>query len=344
MLTKYLTISYLKNLFFIFIALLLFFVGLDYVLNVKNLPNSANLQTLYIMYKSFYAADLLLPISIIFAMIATKIQLIRSNELVAIYSLGYSKKEVLKPLFFTSLFIVLLSIFLHTTPFSYAYQNAENIRKYGVISNSTTNLFFKYNDSYIFFKKLFPIQKKANDIRIFEVSNQRLKKIIKAKEANFINNSWKIKNATIIENLNQKIDIKKNQNLTLLKGFKPKILDSVYEGKTSFSIVDALYAIKLLKEQKIDIKKIKAALYAQIFYPLFAPFLMIIIFYFVPITQRVFSLTLFSFGAIIFTLFIWGLFFTLMRLSFVGVLAPEISTILPILLLAIIASIFYKKF
>lgn len=345
MIAKYLTILYLKNLFFIFIALMAFFVGLDYIQNAKNLPNSANLQTLYIIYKSFYALDLLLPISIVFAMIAAKIHLIRSNELIAIYSLGYSKKSVVKPFFLTSMIIVLIYIFLHATSFSYSYQKAENIRKYSVISSSTTNLFFKFNNDYIFFKKLYPVQKRGENIRVFEVENQKLKKIISAKEAHFEKNSWKINNAVIMDILpNKKIKIKKGLNLTLLKGFKPKILDSVYEGKSSFSILDALYAIKLFEKQNINVQKIKAALYSQIIYPFFAPFLMIVIFYFVPITQRVFSMTIFSFGAIISTLFVWGTLFVLIRLSFSGVLIPEVSIILPIFAIAMAALLFYKKF
>lgn len=344
MLTRYLIFLYLKYLFFIFIALLIFFVGLDYIQNAKNLPNSANLQILYVIYKSFYASDLLFPVSIVFASIAAKIHLVRSNELIAIYSVGYSKKKVIKPFFWISMLIVLIFILLHTTSFSYAGENADNIKKYSALTNATSNLFFKYNNSYIFFKKLFPLQKRGENIRIFEVNNQKLKKIISAKNGYFIKNSWNIQNATMVKNLkDRKIEIKKNLNLTLLKGFKPKILDSVYEGKTSFSILDAIYAIKLLKKQNIDIQKIKAALYAQLIYPFFAPFLMIIIFYFVPITQRIFSMTIFSFGAIISTLFIWGVLFTLMRLSFAGTLIPEISTILPVTILAIAAFMLYKR-
>jgi len=344
MLNRYLVILYLKYFFIILIALISFFVGLDYLQNAKNLPSSANLQIMYILYKSFYAMDILLPISTVFAMIATKISLIRSNELVAIYSIGYDKKSVIKPLFVTSFFILLVFMILHTTSFSYANENANNIKKHDFLTSSTSNLFFKYNDFYIYFKKLYPFQKKAEDIRIFSVKDKILQKIIRSKEAYFQDDLWKIKDALIIKKESEKIVLDKKNEIKLLKGFKPKILDSVYEGKTSFSILDALYAIKLLKEQKINIQKIKAVLYSQIIYPFFAPFLMVILFYFVPITQRIASITLFSFGAIILSLIVWGLLYSLIRLSFASVLIPEISTILPIFILSLLALYFYKKY
>ena len=347
MLTRYLVLLYLKYFSLIFIALVFFFVGLDYIQNAKSLPNSANLQILYVVYKSFYAIDVLLPIATVFGMLATKIYLIRSNELVAIYSIGYDKKRVIKPFFWASFFIITLFMALHTTSFAYANENADNIRKHSLSASSTSNLFFKYFDYYIYFKRLYPFQKKAEDVRIFKLDNGKLKELIKARSAYFEDNRWKIKKADLVENRyngEKKITIYKNKNIDLLEGFKPKILDSVYEGKTSFSIIDAFYAIKLLKEQDVNIQKIKAVLFAQMIYPFFAPFLMVIIFYFVPITQRLSSITFFSFTAIISSLIVWGLLFTLVRLSFAAVLAPEITTLAPIAILALIALLFYKKF
>lgn len=347
MLNRYLSLLYLKYFFIILLALIFFFVGLDYLQSAKSLPNSANLQLMYVVYKAFYAMDILLPISTIFAMISTKIYLIRSNELVAIYSIGYDKKSVIKPLFFISLLIISIFTLLHTTSFSYANENANNIKKHNFLTSSTSDLFFKYNQYYIYFEKLYPFQKKAKNIRIFLLKKDKLKEILRAKEAFFEENRWYIKNAQIIKKIEEKepkISIFEKKNISLLEGFKPKILDSVYEGKTSFSILDALYAIKLLKEQKINIEKIKAVLYSQIIYPFFAPFLMVILFFFVPITQRIANITIFSFGAIILSLVTWGILYTLVRLSLSGVLIPEFSTIFPIVMLSLISFYFYKKY
>jgi lipopolysaccharide export system permease protein len=72
-------------------------VGFDFMENGANLPDSANLVMIYVVYKTFYAVDMLLPLALVFGMIATKVLLIRSNALVAFYSIGYSKNDVLKP-------------------------------------------------------------------------------------------------------------------------------------------------------------------------------------------------------------------------------------------------------
>ena len=94
---KTISFLYLKYVSIIMLALVLFFVGFDVMDNLSGLPDSANLKLLYALFRSYYAMDLLFPISLVFAMIATKVSLIRSNSLVAYYSLGYSKADILRP-------------------------------------------------------------------------------------------------------------------------------------------------------------------------------------------------------------------------------------------------------
>ncbi|NLC27153.1 MAG: permease, partial [Campylobacteraceae bacterium] len=45
---RYIGWTYIKNVFVIFIGLLLFYTGVDYINNLKDLPESANLQLLYV--------------------------------------------------------------------------------------------------------------------------------------------------------------------------------------------------------------------------------------------------------------------------------------------------------
>ncbi len=92
---KYISFHYLKYFFIILTALVLFLVGFDYMSNAEYLTGSANILLIYLVYKSFFAIDMLLPLSLVFAMITTKIFLIRSNALVSLFSLGYSKVDVL---------------------------------------------------------------------------------------------------------------------------------------------------------------------------------------------------------------------------------------------------------
>jgi lipopolysaccharide export system permease protein len=344
MLNKYLAGLFFKYFLVIMSALVLFFVGFDYLQSIRALPSSANLHILYIFYKSYYAFDILLPISIVFSIVATKIHLLRTNELIGIYSLGYRKENVIKPIFFVSVIIFVLYIFTHTTSAVYSYENAINVKKNRLFSTSTQNLFFKFDKFYIYIKRLYPLQKKAVGIRIFEIENKELKKIIKAKKAFFKGDAWNIINAEVIVKKGNKISIAEKKVVKVLRGFKPKILDTIYEGKGAFTIFDAIYALKLLKAQNINLKKIRASLYYQTIYPLFALFLLVIIFYFVPVSQRMTNVAIFSFFAILFSLVIWGFLFLLAKLSMVGIVNPEVAILFPNILLAFASFFVFKKF
>ncbi len=344
MLFRYIIKGYIRYFALIFLALVVFFVGLDYLQSFKSLPSAANLQILYIIYKSFYAVDLLLPISLVFASIATNIYLVRRNELVAFYSVGYSKREIIKPMFLASGTIIALYALLHATPFAYANENAESIRKHKVLASATNDLFVKYYDKYIYFEKLYPFLKKAENVRVFRIEGDSLKELVRADEAHFMEKGWRMSGAEVVIPLQEAIEVKKDADITILQGFKPKILDSVYEGKSSFSIIDAVYAIALLKDQNVNTEKIEAVLLAQLVYPLFAPLLGVILFAFLPTTQRGGALSFYGFVSIVAALALWGILFTLLRLSYSGVLSPKISIVAPVLLLSAAAALFYRRF
>jgi len=74
---KYISFHYIKYFLIILLALVLFLVGFDYMGSSDSLDISANLLLIYLVYKSFFAIDMLLPLSLVFAMISTKIFLIR---------------------------------------------------------------------------------------------------------------------------------------------------------------------------------------------------------------------------------------------------------------------------
>jgi lipopolysaccharide export system permease protein len=326
------------------IALVLFLVGFDYMENAEQLSKSANLTLIYLVYKSFYAVDLLLPLSLLFAMIATKIYLIRSNALVSLYSLGYSRIDVLRPFLFVSLGITILFVSFHSlSSFSRADEFSRNIRKNAQYLSPTRDLFFTYKDQYVYFSKMLPLQEKAEDIRIFSIVNNSLKEVIVASSAIYRDDFWVIKDADIItkpddmsfESLG--ISVSENNDLKMLGGFRPKILDRVYEGKVNFTIQDALDAMTLLEDQKIDTRRIKGALYKIFIYPFFVPCLVVIIFFFVPVSVRFLNVSLFSFSAILATLLVWGILYTLIELSNNKTISSETGILVPVVLLFLIA-------
>jgi len=341
---NYIALHYTKYFFIILVALSLFFVGFDYMGNIDKLHISANLLLIYLVYKTFFAIDMLLPLSLVFGMISTKIFLIRSNALVSFFSLGYSRNDVLRPFVVVSVIITMFFVALHSWPnFARADEFSNNIRNTSQYLNPTRDLFFAYKGKYIYFEELLPLQEKALGIRVFSVKEHSLKSILEAKSALYRGDAWHIKHAEVIskpDNLDfdsPGITVNAANDLEILQGFRPKMLDQIYEGKVNFTIKNAIDAILLLDDQNIDTRSIKGALYKIFVYPFFAPLLIIIIFFFVPISVRFLNVSLFSFGAILSTLLIWGVLFSLIELANNKTISSEAGVIAPILLLGLVA-------
>ena len=348
---KNIAFLYLKYVFIIVLALVLFFVGFDVMDNLSELPDSANLKLLYTLYRSYYALDILFPVSLIFAMIAAKIALIRSNALVAYYSLGYSKADVLRPFTLIATGLIFIFVLLHFhAPFAKGREYSNNIYANKINGTPTEHLFFTYEDYYVYFKELHPLQQIAKGIRVFKLEHNDLREVIISKRARYLDDHWVLEEAQKLvkpHNVGAKskgIVISEEKDLRLLKDFRPDILDQVYEGSSTYTITDAFEAMKLLDEQNINTDKVKSVLYKTIIYPFFVPFVVIIIFFFVPISPRFLNVTLFSFGALLTTLLIWGIFYTLIQLSNAQTIPGEIGIVLPVVLLGMTSVIvWYKK-
>ena len=338
---------YLRFFIILFGALILFFVGFDYMQNVKDLSDSANIHLLYLVFKTFYAMDILMPISLIFAFIATSLYLIRSNGLVALYSLGYSKRAVLGVYITLASILTIIYIALHITPFAYSYERALSIKKYGNLKDSTQQLFFKYDSGdkryYIYMGYLSLLEQKAYDLRLFEVEEDKLKVLLEADEATYNNRHWKIDKASLIEapillkERTSHISLEEKNDIFILEGFRPSILDKVYEARISFSIMDAVYALKLLSSQGVNTDKIKSALSAMIIYPFFALFTIIFLFGYVPLSSRQGNLSLFTFSSILGSLLLWGMLFSFLKLTLSGTLSATVGIILPVIIIVVIS-------
>lgn len=348
---KYISFHYIKYFAIILLALVMFLVGFDYMGSTEKLDLSANLLVIYLVYKAFYAVDMLLPLSLIFAMITTKIFLIRSNALVSFYSLGYSRVDILRPFVVVSTLIIVVFISLHSiSNFARANEFAKNIRKNAQYLSPTRDLFFTYKDQFVYFSKMLPLQESAEDIRVFTLNNNSLKEVLVATRASYRDDSWHIDKADVItkpDEINFKslgIKVTEFENLEILHDFRPKMLDQVYEGKVNFTIIDAVDAYILLKAQNINTEMVKSALYKIFVYPFFVPFLIVIIFFFVPISVRFLNISLFSFAAIISSLMVWAVLFALIELSNNKTIPSEIGIIIPQIILFIFAAVQWKRY
>ena len=66
---RYIIKNYLKNFFVIFLGLDFFYIGVDLLSNYNNIPESANLQILYVIFQAMNAVNYVLPLSVVFGMI-----------------------------------------------------------------------------------------------------------------------------------------------------------------------------------------------------------------------------------------------------------------------------------
>ena len=348
-LTKYILKKYLLNFIIVLISLELFFVGIDFLQNFKNLPESANLQLLYILYNGFFTLTLALPLSIVFGWVITLVIFIKNNEFVAFNALGSTRKEIFRPVINISMFLLTILILLQATPLAYSYEQKRKIVNNEYFTNTKSDIFLKYNDYYIYFEKLFPLEKRAENIHIFKVDNMDVIETIQGEKAYFQNDKWyvvnvKITNKPIDININEsKLDIRYEKFLNTLEGFKPKILDNVYENNSDFSIIDAVSAMILLNEQKINTQKIRSVLYNQIVIPFFVIPLLLLIYAYASLNSRFFNISKFTSISIFGTLIVWGFFFMFFKFTNGGVLLPEVSILLPMFLWIVISVYFYNR-
>jgi len=348
-LTKYILKKYLLHFTIVLISLQLFFVGMDFLQNTKDLPSSANLQLLYLMYNSFFTLTLTLPLSLVFGWILTLVIFVRNNELVAFFSLGAKRFNIYFPVVSISLLLLIALILIQMTPLAYSYEQKKKILDGNYFTNTKSDIFLKYDDKFIYFKNLYPLKKEAEDIHIYRVKDDDITETIIAKKAYFQNDKWYVVDAKIIKkpsvlNFNDsKLEVRHEKFLNTLEGFKPKILDNVYEVKSTFSILDAISAFDLLSKQEVNTDKIRSAIYYELVVPFFIIPLLMLIFVFTSNNRRFFNISTFTSFSIFGTLVVWGIFFMLHKFSNSGVLIPELALLLPMFIWFVMSYFIYRR-
>lgn len=345
---RYVGWLYFKYFVILFVALTLFYVGIDILTNLKSMPASANLKLLYFGLTSLTAVNYVLPLSLIFALIASEFSMIRSNELVSFYALGIDKNRLIKPPFYIAFAITFIYVGLNFTPFAYAYEYGRNIVKLSNLSRTSSDIFLKFEGKFVYMDSLNPISGEAKDVRIFDINGSNLRSATFGLSARFVDDLWLVKQAKIV-NLPQNIklgekglDIKRLGELKTLENFKPKTIENAAAESSAITIPDAVDYIQAFKNEGIGLNSVKTTLYNLAFSPFFAPFMVLIIYYFLPVTGRFFNLALKSFIFTIASLCVWGALFVMMRFARNGVISPEIGVLLPVILLGAYA--FYLHF
>ncbi|HHD77315.1 MAG TPA: YjgP/YjgQ family permease [Campylobacteraceae bacterium] len=350
---KFLSRLYLRKVLLLFVAFELFFVGFDLLRNLKRLPDSANLQILYAVNKFLEFINYTLPLSLIFALLLAMLQIIKSNELVTLYALGVSKERVVKPFVIIASLLTLLYIGLNTLPyFVQSLETTNNIRRMGTISSVSASIFLKSGENYAYIEQLNPHDKSAIGMKIFKIDDGKLTEIIEAGRGHFRNDHWELEDVTIMhkphitpDNVAEvKLTITTHKTRDVLRGFTPRIIDTLFQSSPRLTIQDSFSALTLLGKQNLRTEKIRANLYMMLFFPLFAPITLFGLFFLFPPQHRGANLPLFTTLVIFGTLVVWGILFTLTQIALNGAISPEAGIILPIVLLSVAAWYIYRKY
>lgn len=335
--------NYLKYVVIILIALEFFFIGADSMKYADNFPDSANLVVLFFVYDAMYALNYTLPLSLILGGIIFYITFLKSAQFSALLALGYSKRKIMMPVLLISIFCTFGYIGLNTTPFVYAQEKAEAIMDKNALQNAQEDIFVKYHNNYVYFQKVYPLLNRAENVKVFELENESLQSFIDAKIAFFDGDYWVLDRANIVK-INQEfvknkevLHATQTNQFKILKNFRPKVLDTFSKDKPTVSIIDAIVSAKILISQKLDFEKVRAILYSFIVIPFFVPLTLIIVGYFIPPLARYANIPLMSFGFVVLSLMLWGLFFSVSKLSVSGIIYPEFGILIPIGILSFYA-------
>ena len=312
------------------------FAGLDYLMNSSSL-SSFNIKVLYAFSKWQEALGLLYPLAIIFGGIWTKISFIKQNTIASFYALGVTRRELFKPFFVVGLGTYLLFLGLNFTSFATAQDTSQMVKKnqYGI--SKTENLFFKYDNSFVYIETLIPQRYKMKNLTIFKMENNQVVETFTAKEAWYNIHEWVasdvIKKTKVVDaSGEQRLKVEHLPILHTLKNYQPKILKSIYDGK-ELTLDESFLAKRLLENQGLETGEIRADIYSKIFLPLFSIALLMILLFAFPFHARYMNISAITMKAVGGTLLTWGVLFTLRRIGKTGAVSPELVMILPILLL-----------
>ncbi|MBU1669422.1 LptF/LptG family permease [bacterium] len=337
---KYVALHYVKNMLIILMGLTGLFTGLDYLMNGTSL-GSFNIKVLYAFSKWQESLSLLYPLAIIFGGIWTKILFIKQNTIASFYALGVTRRELFKPFFVVGLATYLLFLGLNFTSFATANDTAEMVQKNQYTMSKTEDLFFKYDNSFVYIRTLIPERYKMENLTIFKMEDNQVVETFTAKEAWYNIYEWVasdvVKKSKIVDTLgNQRLKVEHISILHTLKEYQPKILKSIYDGK-NLTLSESFMAKRLLENQGLGTEAVRADMYSKVVMPLFSIALLMILFFRFPFHARYMNIGATTMKALGGTLFIWGVLFALQRIGGNGTVNPELVIILPIILLWIYA-------
>lgn len=338
MIYRYIGILYLKSILLFFIGISLFYTFFDFLFSSISF-SSANIALLYVAYTFIATFKMALPLSLILGALQTLVRLSSAYELPALMSLGLSRKKILIVFYGVLSCLAFLYWILQATPLAYAYENASSLKKNSQIEQRNDELLIKYHNHFIYIKTLFQLTQSANDMRIFEFEEGKLRKITYASRAQYTSQGWvlsDVKRITLPRDVvlgEQGFQREMLPSLTTLESFRPKILDIVSQSRRYLNLWDAFETIKLFWGQNIAIDRVYASIYLSFMTPLYPIGLIMLLVAFVPLTPRLGNLKLFSALSVVGILGTWGIIFALQNMASSGMIFPFWGIVFPCIFL-----------
>jgi len=334
---RYLLKLYLKNVATILLGLSLFYIVVDFATHFSKLPDSINLQILYLYYSFLYGVDFLYPLALLFGFLLTLNALISRNELVAFFGAGFRRRDLLKPILGVGVVTILLGWAMDSSPLAYSLQNAEAILEGKPTSNR--KLFLKWEDKVISIEKIEPFLGEATGVKIFYLSpTYGLYKVVTLPKAKFTGKEWAGEGRVL--KLEEKRWLSYESYLYVLPGFRPKVVANL-KKLNSISFVDAYFALRYFKD--LDINSIASILLFKLTTPLLVLGLIIIIFLYAPIHRRLTNLPLFMVKTSLLGVMGWGIQLLLFKFAKQGALPPYLLLFPVVVVVGVVAWKLGKK-
>lgn len=284
---------YLKRFATFLLGAEAFFLLIDFLQNQKHLPSSANQILLYIFYQGIAGLGFTLPLTLCFAVISVFATLSKTNEAMALLSLGFSRKRMVLPIAISALLICLLHIGIISSDAGRSYDNAQAILKGENRLFDDGGLMFTFQNSIVTAEGIDWIKAEARGVRIFELNDTLPVKMIYAKTATYNNNFWELKNAISIDiptanklDSNALPNKKELGNITTLEGFWPKILDNISNSQGVLSFTDLAKALWLLLDSDLNTDKLRAKFFSILTSPIIVTASVLMLSLLLPINSR----------------------------------------------------------
>ncbi len=266
--------SLLLFLFFSFYLLIDFFEKFGKFLSFKK---PFYLFLTYILWKSLVNLYEFFPFVCGFSGIILLLWLVRTGELIAFFSLGFSKRELITLigkgiLFFGVVGGILLNIIFPKAAFfslyTWDYKIAEEREQYLIFNKQ---IFIRGADFYLIAKPLEPKGEYLGDILIVFLKGEDLNKVIWAKKGYYKGKSWILKDV-IIQEREKNFSPKFFKTLKTILSFTPKTLVLVEKPLKFLSLGELIERYKFLKMVKRPYNEVVAEIFLKIIYiflPLF---------------------------------------------------------------------------